>query len=416
MQAGFHCAPVTPTGELELSGIGQRRIAKDALDQLTIRVAAFDDGQGNQALLVAFDLLYVGRKLAGQLYQLICNHHGIDEDRVLLLATHTHSAPKIADEFLDDLTVDQDCYDHLVAAAKHAIHSALHNMKPAKLAFASNGDIPTINRRVPISLIGNLHPYFRGRQVANLPNRSAQSDKDVTICAVTFNDGRYFLLANYAMHSSVFRGASYSGDHPFYVEAAIRASDPTCLGCLFLQGFAGDQAADVTAENPWSLHPLKLLERLMSKERFDRSGGAEELKLLAARIAERIQLARLEENALSIIIGHQTATPVTVERGENRTLEIKGIRIGKLKILAANGEPVAAYRSKLMSMTDGPMMTVGYLNGPIGYIPDKKVLSEGGYEPNRSPGLFGQPTPFTPTIETTFIQAAQEVITRMDDH
>ena len=45
-----------------------------------------------------------------------------------------------------------------------------------------------------------------------------------------------------------------------------------------------------------------------------------------------------------------------------------------------------------------------------GYIPSKRVLSEGGYEGGDSMIYYGLPGPFTPDVEDTIFRAIQNVL------
>ena len=48
-----------------------------------------------------------------------------------------------------------------------------------------------------------------------------------------------------------------------------------------------------------------------------------------------------------------------------------------------NGEPLSNYRKFLLNSIakySNYIFTIGYLENPIGYIPDVKALNEGGYE------------------------------------
>ena len=56
---------------------------------------------------------------------------------------------------------------------------------------------------------------------------------------------------------------------------------------------------------------------------------------------------------------------------------------------------------------------LGYCNEIPAYIPSARMISEGGYEVERSLPAFSLPTPFMPGIEETIVEKVKELWTRM---
>ena len=55
------------------------------------------------------------------------------------------------------------------------------------------------------------------------------------------------------------------------------------------------------------------------------------------------------------------------------------------------------------------IFTIGYLENPIGYIPDVKALNEGGYETDRSIKYFGLQQRFSNKIQEKIIEGFQSM-------
>ena len=73
-----------------------------------------------------------------------------------------------------------------------------------------------------------------------------------------------------------------------------------------------------------------------------------------------------------------------------------------------NGEPLSNYRNFLLNSlakySEYDIFTIGYLEDPIGYIPDIEALNEGGYETDRSIKYFGLQHRFSHKIQEKIIK------------
>ena len=65
-------------------------------------------------------------------------------------------------------------------------------------------------------------------------------------------------------------------------------------------------------------------------------------------------------------------------------------KLGDQAIFALGGELLVGYSLELKKIFGPDIFVMGYSNDVMGYIPTKMVLSEGGYEANRSPYLTSQ--------------------------
>ena len=78
-----------------------------------------------------------------------------------------------------------------------------------------------------------------------------------------------------------------------------------------------------------------------------------------------------------------------------------------------NGEPLSNYRKFLLNSiakySNYNIFTIGYLENPIGYIPDVKALNEGGYETDRSIKYFGLQHRFSHKIQEKIIECFQSM-------
>lgn len=117
-------------------------------DELHARCLVLDDGHG-KVVLVVCDLLGFDRQVSDQARQLIEKDLGIGQDRVLICATHTHSAASAlgSDPRLVNQTMD-DYQRFVVLRIVDGVKRAVNLLRPAEIAHGSV-DIPehVFNRR-----------------------------------------------------------------------------------------------------------------------------------------------------------------------------------------------------------------------------------------------------------------------------
>jgi hypothetical protein len=90
---------------------------------------------------------------------------------------------------------------------------------------------------------------------------------------------------------------------------------------------------------------------------------------------------------------------------------VQAIRLGEdLTFLALAGEPVVDYSLRLKRELPGENLIVaGYCHDVMCYIPSRRVLQEGGYEAVENTIYYGQPGPFTESVEDTIVAAVRRV-------
>lgn len=401
MRAGFgkkqYCCPPG----LEMSGVGSGRIASCSLDPLFVRAVCIESGSNERVLLVSIDALYVGTNLTNRILAQTESRTGISPERVFLTATHTHSAPKTAENFLDGVAIDEHIFNDVEESALSAIQDSISSLQMASVSVFETFDIPTVNRRVPVPWYIKWHPRYRDKGTVNRPNRKVPSDTSARGLKFCLANKQNFWLLNCAMHTAVYRGDKYSGDFPAYIEQSLLRNEKKCLGMLFLQGWAGDQAADITNPAGHNRGFWSFVDRLAAQEEFSRKSELSDLIALGGQIAK---LLNEKTPALSFT---KVKSPVIETRllslptdgVEFIQVTVKLLKIGPMRFIFLNGEPHAKFRLDLVSSdksVSSTLITAGYLEGPAGYIPDREAIKFGGYEVDRSIHLFGQTKRFAP--------------------
>ncbi|NBU75669.1 MAG: hypothetical protein EBS30_10675, partial [Planctomycetes bacterium] len=148
LRAGAATSNITPQLGLGIIGGFVPFPGTHVHDELHARCMVLDNGQG-KVVLVVCDLLGMDRQVSEQARQLIEKDLGIGQDRVLICATHTHSAASAlgTDPRLNSQTMDE--YQRFVVLRiVDGVKRAVNLLRPAEIAHGSV-DIPEhlFNRR-----------------------------------------------------------------------------------------------------------------------------------------------------------------------------------------------------------------------------------------------------------------------------
>lgn len=97
IKIGWAEADITPEGKVELYGQYYPRLSKGIHSRIGATVMALDDGKKEQAVMISVDLTNFKRDFLDELRKSLKGKiHGLDVSRILMNATHTHSAPAVS--------------------------------------------------------------------------------------------------------------------------------------------------------------------------------------------------------------------------------------------------------------------------------------------------------------------------------
>ena len=210
-RAGAAQVDITPLQfPVRVNGMVEERTADRAADALMSRALVLDDGSVQLAIVVV-DSLMLPREMLDDVKQQAAKLTGIPEDRMLISATHTHSAPS-AMSCLGS-RVDPEYAQFLPSQIVRSIVQAQERLEPAEAGWAvvmddlHNHCRRWIFRSDRMSMTdpfgvrnvrAHMHP---GYQSANHTGPAGPADTDLTLLGLRSLDGRPLaVLANYAMH------------------------------------------------------------------------------------------------------------------------------------------------------------------------------------------------------------------------
>lgn len=419
-RAGAVQVDVTPTSFPVINSGGfLERTASRANDRLMSRALILDDGTTRIALVVV-DNLMMTRELLDEVKRQASQATGIPTDRMLISATHTHSAPSVmgalgsrADAAYTQFLPQQIVQSIVLAADKleaarvgwTSVQNYAHNhcrrwvYRPDRMT-----NDPFGNRTVRAM----MHP---GYQSPNHVGPAGPADQGLTLLSVQSPDGRPIaVLGNYAMHykgspavSSDFCGRfgdalagligadkvspefvgmmsqGTSGDS-MWMDYAKPANDPGLEGYTMALTQIAHEAYQQIVYHEWV--PLAMAESCLTLAR--RAPDAERLawaKEIVAGIQDRLPKNQQEVYALEALYLH--------ERPEVE-IKLQAVRIGDLGITALPNEVYGITGLKLKAQSPlEQTFNIELANGAYGYIPPPEQHFLGGYTtwPARTAGL-----------------------------
>lgn len=420
LQAGAAAVDVNPTQyPVRVNGMVEERTAEGAADTLLSRALVLDDGQVKLAIVVV-DNLMMPRSLLDDAKERASQATGIPTDRMLISATHSHSAPS-AMACLGS-RVDPAYAEFLPGQIARSIIEAHKTLRPVEVGWTVVTDAKHTHCRRwifrpdrmiadpfgTVNVRAHMHP---GYQSPNHIGPSGPADTDLTILSIRTLDGQSMaVLANYAMH---YRGSPLiSGDFcgrfgAKFGELIGADKHGSAFVGIMSQGTSGDgmwmdysqpatsdtlddytsEVAHVAFEGYQNIEyrsdvslamaetTLSLGRRLPSEERLKWA------KEKVTEIGDRLPRGWTEVYAFEAIDLHNAPR---VE------LKLQAVRIGGLGITAIPDEVYGITGLKLKGRSPlQPTMNIELANGAEGYIPPPEQHKLGGYTtwPAKTAGL-----------------------------
>jgi len=438
-RAGAHATDITPTNyPVIVNAMFTERTAAKAVDPLHARCLVLDDGTNRIAIAVV-DTCMMPRDLIDEAKELARRATGIPTDRMMVSATHTHSAPSAMGCL--GSRADTNYARFLPGRIAEGIARAASNLAPAHIGWTVVQDSEhTHNRRWirrPDRLLtdpfgvqnvrAHMHP---GHESPDVIGPSGPVDPDLSIVSIQSRAGQPIaLLANYSMHyyDSPLLSADYYGRFASKIARLLGAEgrEPAFVG-IMSQGTSGDlmwmdyskPRKDIGYDAYAEALARKVHEACAAIQYQDSVPLVmREAKLnLSFRVpdAERLAWARKVAADLNGRLPRTLPEVYALEQihlHERPTAELKlqALRVGTLGIAAIPNEVFAITGLKIKAQSPlQPTFNIELANGAEGYIPPPEQHKLGGYTtwPARTAGLE---TNAEPKIVETVLRLLEEV-------
>ncbi|MDC0176490.1 hypothetical protein OAJ60_06125, partial [Planctomycetaceae bacterium] len=319
-------------------------------------------------------------------------------------------------------------YCHRLEGALVAlVGDSLNDCSPARLSYSHARAGFAMNRRLK-------NPDPEGEPYLNHPNPDGPVDHDVPMLQVTWKSpDRRAILFGYACHNTTMFVNQYAGDYAGYAQSFLE-QDHKETTALFLNGCSGDQngfprgTVELSRRHGRTL--ATAVEAAMQNRQVEVHGP---LRVALGHVQLDYQPAPTRKQLEDYLAGvaspfkdyeltrtHAARLLRQIKKGNKlrRTYDfpVQTVRFGRqLVLVALAGETVVDYSLRLKKELrgNGAVWVSGYNNDVFAYIPSRRLLAEGGYEPRRSMNYVTgtvQPGPFDPSIEERIIGKVHELL------
>jgi neutral ceramidase len=423
-RAGTARVEITPGLPFWLTGYASRNApATNVTHRLSARALALTDSAQGRLVIVTADLIGIPAVICEAAAERIEAATGWSRAEVLFNASHTHGGPVVSTNLrvMFDLGPEEQARiqayaERLVVQFSEVACQAIARLEPARVSYGQGQVGFAANRREPTQ--GGVRLGV---------NPSGPVDHSVPVLRVDGPDGQLrSVLFGYACHNTTLGGDCYSV-HGDYTGEALMVLDEKLPDAtpLFLTLCGGDQnpsprgTFDLAAQHGQAL--AHEVERVLRTDLLRLSPpirtGFDTLQL---DFAPHTRDTFVAEAASDHVFRQRRARLMleAYDRGEPiRQLEypIQAVQFGsQLTLLALSGEVVVEYAHRARREWPVPHLVVAaYCNDVPCYIPTRKMLGEGGYEPHDSMIYYAQPGPLADNVEDTIFKGLHQLLNRM---
>jgi hypothetical protein len=407
-RAGAFAMDVTPTNfPVIVNGGFLSQTADKANDRLHVRWLVLDDGRTRVALGV-LDTCVIPGEFADAVRTKAAQVTGIPAERIMISATHTHSAPSL----MRCLGTEAD--PHYPAFARprivEGLQRAVNQLAPAQVGWAVAQAPKHTNTRVwirrpdkmltdpfgELTVRANMHP---GHQNPDTIGPSGLSDPALTLLAVRSPNGTPIaVLANYSMHyfGATAVSADYYGLFAEKLGPLIDATGSAFVG-IMSQGTSGDQHWMDYGQPKREVAIATYADELarIAAEAYRTISFHDWVPLVMREKALRLATRQPNEQRLAWardLVNRMNGQPpksqpevyareqLWLKENPTRVVKLQALRVGELGIAIWPCEVFAISGLKIKAQSPlQPTMNIELANGEEGYIPPPELHPLGGY-------------------------------------
>jgi sugar phosphate isomerase/epimerase len=391
--AGWATANITPLRPVNLVGQYEKRIARAARDPLTVTALALETRDGTepveQAILVSCDVIGIPKVITERLRERLAPLlPGFELRKLVLNATHTHTAPGLVDTAYPpyDLSGDpgvmkpSEYAEFFLERVAQAVVEAWQNRKPAGLSWGLGFASVGTNRRAT---------YFDGKTVmygdtaaANFSHVEGYRDDGVELL-FCWNEAKKLtgVVVNVACTSQETEHLTeVSADFWHETREEIRRRTGPEVFVLAQCAAAGDQSPHLLFR--------KQAEDLMAQRR-----GLTRRQEIARRIASAVEdvlPVAQQHMRTSLIFRHEVVqvdlpekvppSPAFIEADSVHPIEAHVLRLGDVAMATNPFELFLDYGIRLKARSKAVLTLVVQIAGQdCGYLPTERAVRGGGY-------------------------------------
>lgn len=400
-KCGLYESDITPALGMEMPGHFQLRKAKAIIDRLYCH-AAFFENESSKSFIISNDMILVPSDVAEKARKEIAGRLDMDENCILICATHTHTGGPV--ETWGDFVHTDDEYNRfflsriidtacLAASEARSVALSYGSGHEDKISYYRDFILPDGSYRT------NPGSGYQGKHAFG------KTDPEVGVLRIDNTDGTpYGVLVNFACHCDCLGGTdSYSADYPGELCASLKKFYGPDFITVFVNGFCGNiNHCDFTGIPPFHDVPAhyKRMGRMLAADVIriremtsafgtDRIAG----KSIKVKIPTREPDAALVEWAQTYLKKEKSETNAVdlfyASETEYRRLAgvedceafLQIIVIGELALFGSPAETYTEFAAILKEKSPYRYnMTANLANGCLGYIPIRELFQPGIYE------------------------------------
>jgi putative membrane-bound dehydrogenase-like protein len=409
--AGAAIIDITPSGPVRLSGFGFRRTESEGVNHpIHARALALSDASGRPFVLIAVDNCGIPWSITAEVARRLADA-GVCQDRLCLVATHTHTAPML-DGVLRTIFGEPIPPEHqeriraytreLVDKLEQVARDAMRAMRPAQLKLARGTLGFAMNRRTAGGPVDHDLPAI------------IICDENEQVIAVS---------ATYACHCVTLSHNLVGGDWAGYAAEFLERQYPNAVGLVSI-GCGADQNPDsgvtgdkVAAAQQQGADFAAAVERVFAQAAPVHAAtllprqSVIELKLAPPRTMQEWQDRVAQGGAVGF---HAQTWLDRIAAGqslpEKIAYPVTTWKLGReLALVFLPGEVVVDYALRLKKEFAGQnVVVIAYANDTPCYIPSERVLREGGYEGEGAMVYYDLPQALAPGLEDQIIATVHQ--------
>ena len=427
---GYAEADITPApGQVQMSGFGRERYAGGALAPLLTQVVVLRDREDNTGVLITADILDLDHVMVEAIRRAIDHKHGIPAENIMIAASHTHWGPAVRFRMGYSLGAPNVWYmDLLEQKILACVDAAMEKLFPTTIEYGWF-DFRGIgcNRRLPADGKITWGPYKEGSFDGHTPIFRIERNAEP----------KQLIVVGHACHpTSSGTIQKWSPDYPGAMRDFL-AAELSDTKAVFVQGCGGD--AKVVHKDP----ETGKLTFSNSPERA-KAAGEKLARAVLKQLETGLMIPLDGQLACSLTTGQisygvrwsrdqieRQAFPEPKKKGKHSwqtwsarqslalpdhsdsfRYDVQIWKLGdRLTIFGMEGEICSPWGPMLRAMARTELaMVVGYANGTSSYIPDSRIVREGGYEGLTSQHAYFLPAPFTENIDSEIKQIVTRAI------
>lgn len=414
LRAGAFAQDITPTKfPISINGGMTDRQAKGVHDRLHARCLVLDDGKTKVAFVVC-DSCMIPREIFDNAKRIAAEATGIPASRMLMSATHTHTAPTVGGVFQSD--PDEAYIRYLTEKIALGVREAHQRLAPARVGWAvGKNDKQVFNRRwkmAPGTIAAD--PFGRttdtvkmnpGYQAKGLVEPSGPIDPDVSLLSVQTADGKPLcVLANYSLH---YVGGVEPVSADYFAAFADRLKQSLNADERFVGIMSNGTSGDINNINfagaaPGRRQPyeqirvvansvaqtaIEALKDIQYRNHVTLAAAEKEIEL-----GVRLPSSEDVERAKQILAKAPTPLKTQPQIYARETVllakypptvkaKLQAYRIGELGIVSSPCETFVEIGLEIKKQSPlKPTFTIELANGYNGYLPTPEQHARGGYE------------------------------------